>query len=114
MEDENLVMFTEEELPVTDEPKKKKKEVENCLQDILLELMERDKVSLADVQRSTGIPWGSLYGWYKGDVQAQMLDWNIFKLAKFFNVSIHYLAFGVGDDSNVFDNDDDKTGGINQ
>lgn len=113
MTDENLTLLPEEELPATDEPKKKREKV-NCLQDILIELMERDKVGLADVQKETGIPWGSLYGWYKGDVQAQLLDWNIFKLAKYFNVSIHYLAFGVGTDENVFDNDDDQTGGINQ
>jgi hypothetical protein len=67
--------------------------------------MERDKVELADIQKATGIKWGTLYGWYKGDVGSQLLDFNIYKLAKFFNVSIHYLAFGIGDDSDVFSND---------
>lgn len=100
-DEEQTPMF--EDLPVTDTKKVKPKV--NCLQDMLIELMDRDKVQLADVQKATGIAWGTLHSWYTQDVQCQLLDWNIFKLAKYFNVSIHYLAFGVGDDSNVFDND---------
>lgn len=105
MTEENLPMFAPEEIPETDEPKKKKRPKVNCLQDMLIELMDRDKVQLADVQKATGIAWGTLHSWYTQDVECQLLDWNVFKLAKYFNVSIHYLAFGVGDDSNVFDND---------
>jgi hypothetical protein len=91
--DENTVpMFAD--LPQTDEPKKKRISI-NILQENLLKLMERDKVSLADIQKATGIAWSSLYGYYKGEVTAQLLDINIKELADYFDVSIDFLAFGI-------------------
>jgi hypothetical protein len=77
-----------------------------CLQDILLELMEERNVRLVDIQKETKIPWSSLYEMYKGSVKKTMLEGNILALAKFFNVSLHYLAFGVGDDGPAFGNED--------
>lgn len=97
---ENLLMFDPVELPQTDEPKKKPKI--NILQDMLLELMDERKVSLAQIQKATGIPWGTLQGWHDGDVGCQKLDRNVFELAKFFNVHLHYLGFGVGTDEPAF------------
>lgn len=86
------------ELPMDNpEAAKKKQRVRNCLQDMLLEIMDERKCSLADIQKHTKIPWGTLYGWFKGDVTAQYLDHNIAVLAKYFQVSIEYLAFGYGD-----------------
>lgn len=92
------------ELPATD-PSKARPKV-NQLQEILAELMSERKIEAAEIQKATGIPWGTLQGWIKGDVGAQILDENILKLSKFFNVSIHYLAFGIGDDGPAFNTEE--------
>lgn len=104
--------MTENQIPLIndlpmDNPEalKKPQEPENCLQDMLLELMDERSIRPSEIQKATGIPWGTLQGWIMGDVKTQKLDRNIFKLAKFFNVSIHYLGFGVGDDDPVFDDE---------
>lgn len=83
------------ECPQTD-PEKKKKRAMNCLQDILLEQMDKQKITLAEIQRGTGIPWGTLMGWHDGDTKAQILEKNVWELARFLGVSIEYLAFGIG------------------
>lgn len=94
--EENLTLVPIEELPATDPAKKKEKKVSiNILQENLLRLMDRDKVELATIQKATGCPWGTLYGFYKGSVTAQLLDLNIKELADFFDVSVDYLAFGI-------------------
>lgn len=69
-----------------------------CIQEILIELMNDWKVELATIQKETGIPWGTLYGFYKGDIKAPILNGNILALANFFNCSISYLAFGIGEE----------------
>lgn len=114
---ETVPMFAD--LPVyqddLDRIKAKKKRV-NALQEMLIELMNGDldengklvpggrkPTSLADVQKGTNIAWGTLHGWYKGDVSAQLADENLLKLAQFFNVSLEYLCFGIGDDSKAFE-----------
>lgn len=78
----------------------------NCLQDMLLELMNDRKVEPKHIHEATGIPYSTLSEWYLGRVKVQALDGNILALAKFFNVSIHYLAFGVGDDGPAFGDED--------
>jgi hypothetical protein len=105
MDKEQVPLLPAEELPQTD-PAKPKKEKVNCLQDMMIEIMNERKIELAEIQRETGIPWGTLYAWYSGEVSAQLLDRNILKLAQFFNVSIHYLGFGIGEDENVFEKGD--------
>lgn len=96
MEDKNnLTLVPVEQLPQTDEPKKKVKVSINILQENLIKLMERDKVELATIQRETGIAWGTFYSWYKSEVSAQLLDLNIKELADFFDVSVDFLAFGT-------------------
>lgn len=80
-------------------PEELKKIRVNCLQEMLAELMTRDGVELVDVQKATGIPWGTLHSWAVESVSCQKLDINILQLARFFNVSINYLAFGVGTDA---------------
>lgn len=92
-------LFNLDELPQTDEPKKKQGEPENCLQDMLLELMNERKVTLAAIQRATEIPWGTLMDWHNGGVRTQKADRNLLKLAQFFNVSTDYLCWGIGEDS---------------
>lgn len=78
-------------LPQTDEPKKKPRV--NNLQENLLWLMNKKKISLADIQRETMIPWGTLYSWFKNDVESQLLDINVKELASYLEVSIDELAF---------------------
>jgi hypothetical protein len=97
---ENLPLLPPEQLPQTDEPKKRERV--NCLQDMLLELMHERKISLATIQKTTGIPWPTLIGWHSGDVACQMADKNLLALARFFNVSLEYLVYGIGDDAPAF------------
>jgi hypothetical protein len=91
MIEENLGLFSPEELPQTDE--KPEKPRVNFVQENLIYLLEKNKCSLADIQKATLIPWGTLYSWYKGDVNAQMLDINVKEIASFFEVTIDSLAF---------------------
>jgi DNA phosphorothioation-dependent restriction protein DptG len=91
-----------EQLPQTDEPKKKKKPSSNILSKIMKELMEERDIKLAQIQKATGIAWSTLHGWYDGDVKAQILDEDLLKVARFFNVTLEYLAFGIGDDSPAY------------
>lgn len=92
---EQVPMFSD--LPETDAPKAKPRI--NCLQDILLELMDERKVNPAQIQKTTGIPWSTLQGWITGSVSAQLADKNVLSLARYFSVSLEYLLFGIGDDS---------------
>lgn len=79
------------------------KKSENVLKEILEELMEERNVTLADIHRKTGIAWSTLQDMKNGKNRYQKLNKNILELAKFFNVSIHYLCFGVGSDEPVFE-----------
>lgn len=94
----------EDQMPQTDPPKKKerKKPSSNILKQIMRELMEERNINLAQIQKATALKWSTLYGWYKGDAQTQILDQDLLKLAQFFNVTLEYLAFGIGDDSPAF------------
>lgn len=69
-----------------------------CLSDILLELMNERRVEAADIHKATGIPYSTLTGYIKNHVKAPLLDGNILALSKFFNCSINYLAFGIGEE----------------
>lgn len=69
----------------------------NCFQDILLEVMAERKLSDKDVVSATGITWAVWHGWITGRTRIQMLDGNMLALSRFLNLSINYLAFGVGD-----------------
>jgi hypothetical protein len=97
--EENLLMPID--MPETNE--KKKKPRINILQDIFLELLEERKVTLSQVQKATEIKWGTLMGWHDGSVRSQMADKNLLRLAQFFNVSLEYLCFGIGDDSEAYE-----------
>lgn len=90
---EQLTIVPPEEMPQTDEPKSKRVVI-NQLQENLLKLLERDKCSLADVQKATMVPWPTIYGWYKGEVLTQLLDINIKEVADYFDVSVDFIAFG--------------------
>lgn len=92
-----------DDIPMDNPDGRKVREKVNVLQDMLLELMDERKVSLAQIQKETGIPWGTLMGWHNGDVNVQKLDSNILKLAQFFNVHIHYLVYGIGSDDPAFE-----------
>lgn len=92
MDDENLTLVPIEELPQTDAGKPEKPRVNN-LQENFVFLLEKRSVTLAVTQKETLIAWPTLYGWYKGDVKAQMLDLNVKELASFLGVSLEELAF---------------------
>ena len=95
---EQVPLFDQElEMDNPDALKKTKRKM-NCLQERLLELMDEHKVSLSEIQKATDIPWSTLMGWHDGDVKAQMLERNIWALAKFFGLPLENLAFGIGPD----------------
>lgn len=105
MEQDQVPMFNGE-LPVYPEDLEKvkaKKQSINCLQDMLIELMDKRGVSLADIQKTTSIPWGTLHGWYTGDVIAQKADKNLLALAQYFKVPLEYLVYGIGSDEPIFE-----------
>jgi hypothetical protein len=81
---------------------KNKKPKVNNLQEIVIELMNERKLRDADVIKATGIPWGTWMGWINGDVKSQLADGNLLKLAKFFNVHLEYLCFGIGSGEPAF------------
>lgn len=83
--------------------KKLKQASTNCLQDILLELMDERGIEVKHIQKHTGISYSTLHDWVYGKVRYHFLDDKILKLARFFNVSIQYLAFGIGEDTEAFD-----------
>lgn len=60
----------------------------------LKKLMERNHFSLADISKETGVPKSTISDWLSNrspnPVQAV-------KVAKFFEVSLHYLLFGEED-----------------
>jgi hypothetical protein len=92
---DQVPMFTE--LPM-DNPDAHKEKPINILQDQFVYLMDRDKVQLADIQKTTGIPFTTLYDWYRGNVVAQKADKNLLTLAQYFKVTLEFLCFGIGDD----------------
>lgn len=94
MNDEQLTIVPIEQLPQTDEPKKKKVSI-NELQQNLIRLMERDRVELVDIHEATKIHFTTIYDWYKGKYSSQLLDINIKELADYFDVSVDFLAFGM-------------------
>jgi len=101
MRTEQTPMF--EELPTDNPDGSKKKRSPNILQEILSELMNSRGVEMADIHKATGVPYPTLCDWCFGNVQTQKLDRNILKLAQFFNVSIEYLVYGIGSDTDPFE-----------
>lgn len=120
MEEDNLLILAPEELPkLTNEEiealggkVKKEKPRINCLQDMVIELMNERGLKDADIIKAIGIPWSTWHGWVSGDVRCQMADDNLKKLMKFFNVHLEYLVYGIGDDSPAFEEEkkEEKTG----
>jgi hypothetical protein len=88
---------------------KKPEEKINILQEQLLDLMNERNVSLSQIQKETGIPWGTLMEWHGGTVNSQKADKNLLRLAQFFNVTIDYLCFGIGEDSPYYDKNKDAS-----
>jgi hypothetical protein len=108
MEEENLLMF--EQLPQTDEPKKKRKESPNCLGEILRELMDEIGLKDADIVRGTNIAWSSYHGWVTETVNCQLADKNLLMLWTFLNkykkVHLEYLLYGIGEIEELEDKDE--------
>lgn len=106
MTEENLGLFSPEELPETDEKKVKPKV--NCLQDILIEVMNERGLTDAQIVKATGIAWSTYFGWVSGQTATQLADKNLLKLAQYLNLSIEYLCFGIGTDDPRFEEFDRK------
>lgn len=104
MDENNLTIVPIEEMPVTDKPKKKRKEKPkvNCLQDIVIEFMDEFKLKDADMVKGTNTPWATWHGWITGDVSSQLADNNLLSLWMFINkykkMSLQYLLYGIGSD----------------
>jgi len=77
--------------------KKKPKEINNIICEMLNELLTAKKVNLAKVVKETGIPFTTLDDWANGR-STPMADENLKKLANYFGVSLEYLCFGIGPD----------------
>lgn len=111
---EIIPMF--DELPVyqedLDKIKAKKPRV-NCLQEIVIELMDDLDLRDSDIIKGTNIPWPSFHGWITGDVNCQLADKNLLSLFQFFkaripDLTLEYMIYGTG--AGPGDKDDsDKT-----
>ena len=88
------------DLPVTDV--KKEKERVNCLQEMLIDILNDRGLKDADVVKATGISWSTYFGWVSGQVKTQLADKNLLRLAQYLNVSLEYLCFGIGTDDPRF------------
>lgn len=99
MNDENLILLAPEDMPITDAKKVKPKY--NCLQEMLIELLNEYGLKDADVIRGTGIAWSTYSGWILADVSCQLADGNLFKLWVFLNkfkkIHLETLVYGVGE-----------------
>lgn len=96
-EETNQLTITGDYIPQDnpDAKKKKKKLIQNILCENLLELIEERKINLATVVRETGIPFTTADDWANAR-SIPLTDENIAKLARYFNVTIDYLCFGIG------------------
>lgn len=96
---DQVPMFHNLPSDVVEMPKKEKREV-NDLQESILWMMEKDNLSLSEIQKgkTRPIPWGTLMGWHNGDVTVQKVDSNLFELWQVMRCSLEFLLFGVGSD----------------
>jgi transcriptional regulator with XRE-family HTH domain len=106
---DQTIMFEPEELPQTDEPKKKPKK--NVLQDMLIELMDERGLRDADVVKATGIPFPTFHDWITGNVACPLTDENLLKVGRFFNVDLYYLLYGIGSDEPHFKDGEEEVNG---
>lgn len=103
LEKEQLALFHD----FVSREKEKEDDQDNCLSLILEKLMSERKITLSQIHIQTGIAWSTLQDMKSKKNDYQKLNKNILKLAKFFNVSIQYLCFGVGSDEPVNYNKED-------
>ncbi|MGE3608037.1 MAG: helix-turn-helix domain-containing protein [Bacteriovoracaceae bacterium] len=103
----NLNLFND--LPATDLPKKKKRTFENVLSTQLKRLMLKGGITPSILVREALIPMSTLCEWINGDVETQRLDDNIKKVARFFGVSVDYLAYGTPENQRDLDMENDIT-----
>lgn len=97
---DQMTILPDEQMPITDEVKKKPRV--NCLQEMVIELMNEKGLRDVDIVKATGIPWATWHGWITGDVRAQLADQNLLKLQKFFNVHLEYLVYGIGNGEEIY------------
>lgn len=99
-----------DDLPMDNPDGAKKEKSPNILQEILAEVMSERGLEMADIVKATGIKFPTLHDWVKGNVQTQKMDENLWKLARYLNLSLEYLCFGVGSDEPVYkDFDEEET-----
>lgn len=99
MSAENLLLFSPEEIPQTDPARLKPRssnDIGKHMKEFMEEMSEEDRpVTLAVIERETGIPMSTLFQWQEGLV-VPLADENLKKLAMFFRTSTDYLCFGIG------------------
>ena len=104
-----LSLFIETEnviISVTEKSRKRLSAAEEGLLfgEMLDELMARDGVNgLSGLAKKTGVPIQTLDDWYNGRT-VPLVSKNLLTLAQFFNVHLHYLCFGIGNDAPAFNN----------
>lgn len=78
-----------------DGKKKKKKKYGNCIGDVLREILEERKLSIAKIHKDTEIPFPTIDDWSKSK-SVPLTDENLYILKKYLGVSIEYLCYGTG------------------
>lgn len=95
--DNQIPFFESIPMDNPDALKKKKKEINNIICEMLNELLSARDINLAKVVKDTGIPFTTLDDWANGRT-TPMADENLIKLANYFEVTLEYLCFGIGPD----------------
>lgn len=73
-----------------------------CLvSEVLFELMEKHGINRQQLADTTGVPYTTLQGWTES-AEPKVQD-NLIKIAKFFNVSLEYLCYGIGLDEDDYE-----------
>lgn len=94
IENNQLVLFGE----FVQEKLKKEPEAENCLNEQLEKLISERRVTVAHIHKATGISYSTLHDMMNRKHRYQKLNRNILELARFFNVSIEFLVYGIGEE----------------
>lgn len=95
-----------DEIPQDNFPNKKPKTFRNCVADNFNEILFERDISLARVQKDTGIPFPTLDDWIKART-IPLTDDNLMVLARYLNVPLEFLCYGIGEEETIIKNEND-------
>ncbi len=73
-----------------------------AFREILTELIKERNLTLTDVSRESGVPLTTVWDWCNKERSCPMMGNNLLKIARYFNVNLMYLLFGIGEKESLF------------